>query len=947
MKIGLELNNKAIKEYTPVNSPVKASAAAKANAAKIDIKGSILDTNAYAKHGKTGDELMMEAGAIDVTTTRNMMIVASNTMSEEDYKKAMEGGFDPSEMSYEDTVTILDHIKAAIAEAGQVIEGYNDDLSDDVLKEVTGRSMDLDTIKEAMEKADIPATPDNIKKLSEAIQMMADIVTLPEGSVKYMVENELEPTIGNIYTARFSAMDDGSHQARGYYAEEMSGYYARKADNVDWEAIKPQVEKAVESMDLPDTDMDKRLEDAKWLMEKGIPVTEAKMTALEDVESIEFPVAPELVIEAGIEAITEGKEPKDGNLSNNGNNKNLYRKAFEQREALINASIDREEARLTMSIDANIRLLKKGISIDTKPVEEVLEALKKEEENLRNAFLGESDSVEEADSKVKLYNQTVKVVEEIPTLPAATLGRVVATEGDITLAKVHESGVDLKNQYQNASLRYEEMGTEVRKDLGDSITKAFRNVDDILRDLRLPVTAENERAVRILGYNSMIINAEEIKKVADVDSKLQNAIRGLTPAKTLQLIREGINPLGLNIDELVDHVNEMDMDPKRDNQKYSKFLYKLEQSKGITDEEKQSFIGIYRMINRLEKTDHASIGRLLDSGADITFGNLLTAMRSARKSFNLKIDDDFGLLEETISRGSSITDQIEAAFVNKVSEEVSKELDDKYAARQMAEIRESAEASEEIVEELLNNNVKVSPENIQAAIQFEMEPNRLFRHLRAYSRRVDNRTTELHAEDKLTKAIDEFPESLTGVASAKEGYKSLIDTMTETLSDMADIGADTSIDLASIGLMYKQLSLAVNYSNEENYHVPVMVEGKLTDINLKLQHGEETGIVTATMEIGDSDSVGAQIRVNGNSVEAIFIGENRESVSALNGAAEIFRGLLRTQGFEEPEIRFITGNPKASGKIIGKNADNNNEAVTTGRLYAVAKSFIQSVNKVN
>lgn len=946
MKIGLDLNSKAIQEYSPANTIGKFSNVEKASAAKFDTKGTVLNNNAYSEHGKTTEELMMEAGAMNVTTARNYMTVVSNTMSEEDYKKAVEGGFDPSELSYEDTVTILDHIKAAMAEAGQVVEGYNDDLSDSVLREVTGAKLDLDTIKAAMKEADIPATPDNIKKLNEAVEMMADIISLPEGSIKYMVENELEPTINNIYTSRFSAVDDGSHQARGYYAQDMSGYYARKADDVDWETIKPQVEKAVENMRLPEENQNLRLEDAKWLMEKGIPVTEAKMETLENIESVKFPVAPETIISAGIEAITEGKDPKDARLTGNGDNRNLYRKAFEQREALINASINREEARLTMSIDANIKLIKKGISIDTRPVEEVLEALKKEEAKLRNEFLGESESIEEADNKADIFRQTIKVVDEVPFLPAAAIGRVAVNEEGFTLSNVHTVGTALKMQYENASLRYEEMGTEVRKDLGDSITKAFRNVDDILRDLKIPVTEENERAVRILGYNNMIINEEEIKKVVNADNKLQNVIKALTPGKALQLIREGMNPLDLNIDELIDHVNEMDFDPKRDAEKYSKFLYKLEQSKEITQEEKQSFIGIYRMINRLEKTDHASIGRLLNSGADITFGNLITAMRSAKKTFNLKIDDNFGLLEETIARGTSITDQIEAAFRAQVSEEVNEELENKYNAAQMEELKETAEVNDNIIEELLETHVKVSPDNIQASAQFAAEPNRLFRHMRSYSRRIDSRVSDSQAEKKLTEAVEEFPEKMTGVTSAKEAYKSLIDSMTEILTDMADFGADTTLDLASIGLMHKQLSLAVNYSNEENYHVPVLIDGKLTDINLKLVHGEDTGIITASMELDEQGSVSAQIRVKGSDIEAIFIGESRTSLEALDNSVNIFTGLVRAQGFDNPEIRLITGNPKATGKYLSKTADNNNETVETSRLYSVAKSFIQSINKV-
>ena len=40
--------------------------------------------------------------------------------------------------------------------------------------------------------------------------------------------------------------------------------------------------------------------------------------------------------------------------------------------------------------------------------------------------------------------------------------------------------------------------TAPRTDLGDSIQKAFRNVDDILNDLDMELTDDNRRAVRFL-----------------------------------------------------------------------------------------------------------------------------------------------------------------------------------------------------------------------------------------------------------------------------------------------------------------------------------------------------------------------------------------------------------------------------------------------------------------
>ena len=42
--------------------------------------------------------------------------------------------------------------------------------------------------------------------------------------------------------------------------------------------------------------------------------------------------------------------------------------------------------------------------------------------------------------------------------------------------------------------RYETLMTAPRRDLGDSIRKAFSNVDDILTDMSLDKTLENQRA---------------------------------------------------------------------------------------------------------------------------------------------------------------------------------------------------------------------------------------------------------------------------------------------------------------------------------------------------------------------------------------------------------------------------------------------------------------------
>ena len=73
----------------------------------------------------------------------------------------------------------------------------------------------------------------------------------------------------------------------------------------------------------------------------------------------------------------------------------------------------------------------------------------------------------------------------------------------------------MQKAYEEAGERYETLMTAPRSDLGDSIRKAFSNVDDILTDMSLEKTSENQRAVRILAYNSMEITPENIEKLEE------------------------------------------------------------------------------------------------------------------------------------------------------------------------------------------------------------------------------------------------------------------------------------------------------------------------------------------------------------------------------------------------------------------------------------------------
>lgn len=944
MKIGMDVTGaKAIEQYTSVPDSPKFSKTEKAGAARLDIIGMYTDVNAYADHGRTTEDLKREAASIDVATARDYMTVMSNTMSGEDYQKAMEEGFDPADIDPAERETILDHIKAVMAESGQIVAGFNDDLSDDKLRQITGRDISIDQIKQALTDADLPDTAENVKGIDEAVKMMSDIDELTDGSIKYMVENDLSPTVENIYMSSFSATGDGLRQARGYYATDMSGYLAKKADNVDWESLRPQVEKAVDQMDIDGMSEEKKLDDARWLLEKGIPVTQEKIEILDDIESIEFPVPARTIVRASIQAIAEGLTPKEADLSSD--RFGAYRRSAEALEKILSASINREESRLKMSVEANIRLLRSGISIDTMPIEDAIKALKEEEHKIFGELFGE-DNVDKIEEKADLFTATNEAVRELPSMPAALIGRMTDS-GEFTIRRAHSIGSELKRNFDAAAETYEAVGTEVRRDLGDSINKAFRNVDDILRELDLDVSPENQRAVRILGYNSMVINEEMISRVKAADAKLTGVLKSLTPGTTLRLIREGVNPLDMDMDELVEHIGEFDHDPKREAEKYSKFLYKLQKSGQITEKERDSYIGIYRLLNRIERTDHAAVGRLIESETDMTFGKLLMAMRSSGKTIDAEIDDDFGLLKEPVNMISSIADQIESAFKARVTDPEYRRLEEEYLKENIEQIRQASKAEDAVFEELTDNSVDITANNILAEEQFLSAPNDLFRNLRAYAGRADRKKADPRnsIERHLSEAIDEFAEKIEDKESTVSAYSELTDTMTETLRSMVDYSADSLVDIKSISLMYKQISLAGSLATSENYHIPVMIGDKLTDINVRLIHGDESGLVSAKVNTEAFGTVLTQIRVAGGKIEASFISESRETERAVRSIAEDFKDRLSGVGYPDTEIRFLTGDPQRTVKHTGTKADNNTEAISTKALYGIAKQFIFSVRE--
>ena len=1010
-----------------------------AGAYALDISGTVTDNNAYGTQGRAIKDVMQSFDAqVDMSVQRDYMTVMSNILSTEDYNKMMEDGFDPSKIEPDQYVTIVDHIKAEMAKSGQVIAGYNDDLDSEQLKEALGDAGLAREVERALRGVNMPVNEENVNSIKESLDKAASVSSYDEASKKYMVENHMEPTVENMYRSSFSASGDGSKQSKGYYAQEMPGYFAKKADTIDWKAMQPQLEKAVAKMDLGEQTMEQSLDQAKWLMQRGIPVTQETMSALGRLDSVSVPLDAKTVIRAGVNALLEGKTASEGSLVSTQesiyekavryteeidaitedavretlakgeelNLRNLYAAQMQihaaasivtqhssgaqisasieisfSQEKYVTASRQLAEVQLRMTIDANIKLLKSDYAIDTAPLAELVDMLKQQEEKISAQFFGEDHS-EGISAKADLFTQTKNTLEELPFLPAAVIGRITYAKS-VSLSVVHTEGMALRAQYKAAGESYETLMTAPRADMGDSIKKAFRNVDDILQDMGLEQTEDNKKAVRILGYNRMQITEESVRDVREVYLQVEDVIKSMTPQKTLSMIRDGVNPLTMELEELENYLNGLDHTPEEEMTKYSRFLYELEKNGQISDGEREAYIGVYRLFHQIEKSDGAVIGSLVAQGAELTLGNLLSAVRSRKAGrMDYSVDDSFGTVSETIEKGKSISNQIEKgvreahavyrdinvealgqmpihdditleqlkdafgqAQTEVLSEEMAKDLLREYRQDQ----NKAAQVEEAVLDIMKQHDIPFTVENLLAVNAVLNEKGQALRNIKEAAKNLDRANDNELVQTELTDMEQEIIENFNDFDSAQEVLEKWEMRMKNTISDAISDLSYSGDKVKEMYMNYKQLSVMSTMRRNESYEIPMEINGEMTSINLTLMHdAEEKGTVSITMNTAYFGKAGAKFKVSANRIDSYFIADSEMGKEKLQAAGEKILASFKEMGMEVGDTRYV--NAYAQGRkewnmltFSEQNVDNNNETVAAKQLYRIAKTFLKGM----
>ena len=888
--------------------------------------------------GKSLIELQQDAGNTNVALQQDYMTLLSHTMSQEDYAKACEDGFDPRELDQDTAVTIVDRIKAELVRSGQNIAGYTDDIDLDTLAAAVGSDTLAQSIEEQFRATDIPLTPENVDELKTAWELASSLQQPQEGEVGYLVDNGLEPEIWNLYVA------------------ENSG--AKVQQNTVPQELQDQMDKVITDAGLPVNDENRQK--AQWLVGAGLPLTTDTLQQLAELDTIDYPVSEDAFAQAAASALAEGKSPVHANLARQ---ENIYEKATEMVQDWFSdakwdvtaenlaARKQLEEIRLRMTAEVNVKLLQSDFSIDTAPMEQLIEALRRAEAEVADKYFpNDADAV----AKYEIYTQTVQVTNELPGLPVSVLGPYSLKQkvSQETVAEFHSEGKALQTAYTEANERYETLMTAPRRDLGDSIRKAFSNVDDILTDMSLDKTPENQRAVRILAYNRMEITAENIERVKEADKQVTAVIEKLTPKNVLQMIRDGVNPLEKTFGELESYFAENPQSYEEEAEDYSRFLYQLEQKKDITENERKAYIGIYRMVHQIEREDGAAVGAVVNTGAELQFSTLLAAARSRRTShMDWKVSDDTGLTQEVRLSENNISEQISVGMAKEILTDVSEDAEsrDAYYQECLQQMREAVETEPGAAQMLERGEVNTSTSNLLAAQALLEDPAELFSDLQRYRKKY-NKEKEIPVaatggEPAGTEASGLW-EQLDQPNFADDYRTMLQDALQETETISLE-QAESHLDVKQLQLVHKQLRLAGNLQNRQEYFLPMYLGDQLAGVHLTLQQGAgETSAVDIRVDAGD-EQLEAHLQVNGEHIEGYLVGNTPEEVTKLEKTSDIFLEWIQTDtsaDWKAEKLSVVSSRDMtrmAAGET--QNAETIESRADAAQLYRLAKGFLQAV----
>ena len=387
-----------------------------------------------------------------------------------------------------------------------------------------------------------------------------------------------------------------------------------------------------------------------------------------------------------------------------------------------------------------------------------------------------------------------------------------------------------------------------------------------------------------------------------------------------------------------DYLSSMNQGATKDNEeKYSKFLYKLDKTGGINETKKKQFIGIYQMMNIFTRDAGVCAGALMKQGKEITMGNLISAYTSRKHSgIDVTIDDSVGLGDkETISyfeslfaksqkfitpntlknsdNESPIEHQNVEAFANELAEHYDEAVENELDSSYIEEVTKKAEqADAEVVRELRRAGINENIGNINAVNELMATG-----QLMAYTRKHGNQGSKsiygeniIDSNDKLKEVLDsrdKLEAMYTNLeeAAGDELEEAIESSLTGTAEDPVDYDTFEELRISN-----RQIRYISNLARRNDYRVPYVKNGQAGLINLTfVADDNDKGKISIKMNTASWGELSVEAKVTQSDVSMYVKQDSRIVLSEDRSIYKYFQqieGDLKEQfGYDNVRINCV------------------------------------------
>ncbi|MCT4612246.1 MAG: DUF6240 domain-containing protein [Clostridia bacterium] len=745
---------------------------------------------------------------------------------------------------------------------------------------------------EALFKAGLPMTGENMSKLKNVENVMDKVKSISDDAIVISMKNE-KITPESLYKNSNAKIEDKKSEIKDINSEigkvlEKNGIentvennkIAKKLFNTDSEITPENIEniKVVKENISKDNTLKLAVEDMK--IGKEFINKDLTKIDLRDLKEVLDNVSEEIV-------------DKLEKLSQKVNLKNIYllEKGVLGRgnEKIFNSDYKTVlELKAKLTFEAITKLINSDIEIATKDIKEVIDILN-DLEKIENEQTLKKYGVEIKETnldKLTNYNKEIKTLKNA----SSEVFRVIENK-------------EIENTLE-AINKYEESSTEKRVDLGDKVSKVFPQIESFLEKNGIKSNELNKEVAKILIKNDMEITKDNVENIKNIKLKMDYISNNFTVDVATNFIKEGIEFSSMNLDKLKTYIKDyVEANGPTLSDNIAKEIYELGKDGKINELEKKELTEVYKSIYRVNKTKGKVIGFMVKNNMDFTMENLVKASNYIldKTEIDAYVDENFGFLERENKEMvlEDILTNIDRYNIREVKGNVDfeelymKKMDKKVDIEEVRKIiSDINELSKETYDFMDKNDIKFSSSNIKLVGEILKNAYVIGENLEKVKKLKD---------EKIEKIVSKTIERL----EKGEDIEEIVNDIKENAEIIFEETFDNLEKLEGMQKVQKIFELRSSMDNSNMYEVPIKINDKITNLNMVLlsENVDDNMSIVMMLKTDELGEIGFYIEKQDKEVELTISGK-KEGIENLNEGIEDAFDAIRKIGLNVNNVKY-------------------------------------------